>query len=204
MKPTFTILLLTILACSGHDLAACWNRWPVRLFGSQAVNIQPLLAWWIRQDSSPRPLPTWYHVSGDIIGETPYGWTVRGFIQTNRSSSRAAVFQLRHPPAGERRRFNELNADLARLKIIAGRNGLPRYAVVLDTYQYGDGTKGTDYWQAEPGLHAQAEPIWAALDKIPITGTNYYIDLFAAKIGYLAAGSHREVFDAGNIPGVTQ
>jgi hypothetical protein len=147
-----------------------------------------------------RPLTAWYRVYGDIISEDQFGWIVQGCVQNAPAFSRPATFQLRHPPRDEKARFDELNAALARLKSQAGLEGLPRHQVVLSVEQFGNGTFVTNYSDpANPNLYVQALPIWEELDKIPITGTNYHVDLFAAKIGYLQDGSHREVFDLGQI-----
>ncbi|MGP8201076.1 MAG: hypothetical protein ACLQU4_16415 [Limisphaerales bacterium] len=199
-----------------QNASASWDRFPFRAFGPQTVNLTGLIEWWKQADKlsrdkwalygsnylhqlAPRPLTAWYRIYGDKISEDAFGWIVQAWIETAPGFSRQAKIQLRHPPAADEKRFNELQSALAQLKRLAGQNGLPRWPVHLSTEQYGDGRLVTNWWVADPVLHAQAQPIWAELDKIPISGTNYHIDFFAAKIGYLQDGSHREVFDLGQI-----
>lgn len=189
-----------------------WRRFPYRTFGNQTINIRPLIQWWDQAYNiskadgygsnytnylPTRPLTAWFRVYGDKVSENAVGWLVDGWIETAPGFNRRAKFLLRNPLRAEEIKFNELQSNLSDLKRQAGLNGLLRYRFVLSVSSYGDGTLVTNYTPApDPALYAQAVPIWVALDKIAINGTNfmagtnYYVDLFAAKIGYIQDGSH--------------
>jgi hypothetical protein len=145
-----------------------------------------------------RPLTNWYRIYGEKVGEDRFGWVVKGYIQTAPGYSRAAKFQLLHPPNAEKQRFDELQSILAELTRRAGSWGLPREPLLISAGGSNDGSTWENKYEAPKALHALAEPIWAELDTMP-PGTNYHVDFFALKRGFLPDGPILEVFDLGQL-----
>ena len=59
------------------------------------------------------------------------------------------------------------------------------------------GHSGID-WSLYHAAKPEMSEVLGALKKLP-AGTNYTVDLFALKIGYIQDGSHRQVFDLGQM-----
>ena len=196
-----------------------WRRFPNRVVGNQLVNLAPLTNWWNRACElsklkggrgatnvygsnyltklPARPLTNWFRIYGEKVGEDQFGWIVEGIIEKAPGYIRPAKFELQRPPVDEKNKFDELQAKLAELNRQGGLNGNPRQLVAIAGVQYGDGTRALKYAGAiNPVLHALAEPMWEELDKMP-PGTNYHVDFFAVKKGYLQDGTHLEIFDLG-------
>ncbi|MGP8201260.1 MAG: hypothetical protein ACLQU4_17355 [Limisphaerales bacterium] len=158
----------------------------------------------------PPPLPGWQRIkAGRFISNVAYGWACEAVIEDFPSHSVTNKIILRNPPLADKAEWDDLVGQYDDLKDQAGAtNRPPRH--VHKTAKTGYAGAARQQASAQAGTNAAnlavqrhnaalgMADIVAALQKFP-KGTNYTVDLFALKIGYIQDGSHRQVFDLGQM-----
>lgn len=107
MKTIFLPVLLATIACivpakaqlQKDELAAT-----KRIVAGRTVDLSPLVDWVEAKDEkAARPLPNWSTVEGTIVGNSAYGWIVKGKVD-----GKLAKFVLRNPSADKLIEFQQL------------------------------------------------------------------------------------------------
>ena len=163
----------------------------------------------------PSPMPGWHRIKrGHFVSNSSYGWVCDVVIEDMPSHEVTNKIILRSPPVADKAVWDNLVAQYEELESEntgsnQGANPKPRHHM-RNPYSYSPQDQqqqqqaaiynATNVTAANPTGHVPSlkEQLLAALDKFP-EGTNYTIDLFAAKIGYLQDGSHRQVYDLGQM-----
>jgi hypothetical protein len=159
---------------------------------------------------TPPPMPGWQRIKeGHFISNVAYGWLCEAVIEDLPSHTVTNKIILRNPPVADKAEWDDLVGQYYDLKGQAGTtNPPPHHAHNTAKGRYANAARQQAGAQADTNaanLAAQRHnaelgmsDIVAALQKFP-KGTNYTVDLFALKIGYLQDGSHRQVFDLGQM-----
>ena len=155
-------------------------------------------------------MPGWQRIKeGHFISNVAYGWLCEAVIEDLPSHTVTNKIILRNPPVADKAEWDDLVGQYYDLKGQAGTtNPPPHHAHNTAKGRYANAARQQAGAQADTNaanLAAQRHnaelgmsDIVAALQKFP-KGTNYTVDLFALKIGYLQDGSHRQVFDLGQM-----
>lgn len=158
----------------------------------------------------PPPLPAWQRIkAGRFLSNVAYGWACEAVIEDLPSHTITNKIILRNPPLADKAEWDDLVAQYDDLKTQAGAaNPAPHHAHKAAKTGYAAAARQQAGAQADTNaanLAAQRQnaalgmaDIVAALQKFP-KGTNYSVDFFALKIGYIQDGSHRQVFDLGQM-----
>jgi len=160
---------------------------------------------------TPPLLPGWHRIKkGHFISIVAYGWLCEAVIEDLPSHTVTNKIVIRNPPKADQAEWDNLVGLYYDLKDAAGnanpaarhtRNYLSQNAANNATLQQAaaqNQNKATNS-SAQPHAAKSGLPsILAELKKFP-EGTNYTVDLFALKLGYLQDGSHRQVYDLGQI-----
>jgi hypothetical protein len=160
----------------------------------------------------PPPLPGWHRIKeGHFVSEAAYGWLCDVVIEDYPSHTVSNRILVYDPPKSDRTAWDELVAQYEELKEEpASPNTTPKHnrpygrslTAQQQQNQYQYQTTGQIPTNALPAARkpheSPADKILDELKKFP-QGTNYTIDLFAYKLGYLQDGSHRQVYDLGQI-----
>jgi hypothetical protein len=122
MKPLarwFSALAVVISA----SLMASPLQHPKRLINSYQVDLNPLFKWWSKHEG-PRPLSSWVHITGTIVGTNAAGWIVAAQVEgahKEEGNARAGSAHdplkiiLRTPPVEDLADFQTLSSRLAAL-----------------------------------------------------------------------------------------
>jgi hypothetical protein len=177
-----------------------------RLFSSARQSHQPPGL----SSLTPPPMLGWQRIKeGHFISNVAYGWLCEAVIEDLPSHTVTNKIILRNPPVADKAEWDDLVGQYYDLKGQLGNtNPPPRHGHKAAKAGYA----GAAHQQADAQASTNAanlavhrhntelgmSDIVAALQKFP-KGTNYTIDLFALKIGYLQDGSHRQVFDLGQM-----
>jgi hypothetical protein len=161
----------------------------------------------------PSPLPGWQRIKkGRYISDVAYGWLCEAVIEDVPSHAVTNKIIIRNPPKLDKAAWDNLVGRYDELKeeeTPTATNAAPKHTHSRRT-AYGAVNQGSPdppvYGQTNSYgtnlAHHSGNPaisnILAALNKFP-EGTNYTVDLFAARLGYLQDGSHRQVFDLGQM-----
>ena len=125
-------LLLFLLLTAAPALAQT-EQWPARAFGSQAVRLEPLAAWWAeaaaisaankarpkakQQPLPPRPMPAWVRITikagRDLPDAQSTSWNIQAEISEIPGQPRVEAIYLRHAPAKRRQHFYDLLDNIA-------------------------------------------------------------------------------------------
>jgi hypothetical protein len=159
----------------------------------------------------PPPLPGWHRIKqGRFLSMVAYGWLCEAVIEDLPSHTVTNKIIIRNPPKADQAEWDTLVARYYQLKDQPGPSTPPtrhtRNYPLQNAANYGASQQTAAPNQSEAtntGVqgHTAVSPahkILAELKKFP-EGTNYTIDLFALKLGYLQDGSHRQVYDLGQI-----
>jgi hypothetical protein len=176
----------------------------------------------------PPPLPGWHRIKeGHFISIVAYGWLCDVVIEDYPSHAVTNRIILSNPPKADQDRWNNLVAEyydlkpnssapnprartytsMTRARQDAAYQNQNQFAAqyqnfVSNAYQnqvQGDSTNlSTNSIAPKRPRMSPADEVLAELQKFP-EGTNYTIDLFACKLGYLQDGSHRQVYDLGQM-----
>ncbi len=168
----------------------------------------------------PSPAPGWQRIKeAHFIANVAYGWECQGVVEDVPSHSVTNKIIIRNPPTADKAKWDNLVAQYEDLKeeetpMTNGPAQKPkqprsRRAAYAAAYQQPATTQGQNSYQTNttstnaaahhhPAAESPTDRILDELKKFP-EGTNYTVDLFALKIGYLQDGSHRQVFDLGQI-----
>jgi hypothetical protein len=177
-----------------------------RLFSSARQSRQPPDL----SSLTPPPMPGWQRIKeGHFISTVAYGWLYEAVIEDLPSHTVTNKIILRNPPMADKAEWDDLVGRYYDLKGQLGNtNPPPRHAhkaakaVYVSTAQQQTGaqadTNAVNLAVQRRNTEAGMSNIVATLQKFP-KGTNYTVDLFALKIGYLQDGSHRQVFDLGQM-----
>ena len=120
MRASIAIGLLAATASSGTPLSH-----PKRLIGQEPVDLTPLFQWWAKHQGE-RPLKSWSHITGTVVGTNSLGWIVNtgsaaGAIHEDsrhgHGASNGGKVVLRNPPVEERAEFDALTARSKALKV---------------------------------------------------------------------------------------
>jgi len=127
MKSTGVIALWLCLvwAAAAQTNPICC-RYPVRIFGPQAVvNLPPLFQWWARQpvvaatnDPTPavdadRPMTAWHRITGTKVAMVGSSWVLTAVVYSSPLVRTNLRLILDHPPDAEEQMFYDLQAQLA-------------------------------------------------------------------------------------------
>jgi hypothetical protein len=112
-------VLATLLSV---NLLASPAQHPKRLINSYQVDLSPLFKWWAKHEG-PRPLASWVHITGSIVGTNAVGWILEAQVEgadKAEGSTRAAGHDplkiiLRTPPVEDLADFQSLSSKLAAL-----------------------------------------------------------------------------------------
>ncbi len=128
---------LATLACflSTQPSPADPARDPKRLVNNFTVDLAPLCKWWHKKDG-PRPLSSWAHLTGSLVGTNSGAWIIEGKPDGSEnkktapdegsaaaSSSEPARFLLLNPPVDELLEFQRLTVRLVQLNRRQGELG---------------------------------------------------------------------------------
>lgn len=112
------------LACiASFSLQASPLRDPKRSVNGQTVDLNPLFRWWAKH-AGARPLTSWVHVTGSVIGTNAWGWTLEAHVESSKPRKNEASnpsddgklrIILQHPPAYEFAEFENLKAQIKSL-----------------------------------------------------------------------------------------
>jgi hypothetical protein len=113
---------VVLLAVMSANLPATPLQHPQRLVNTYTVNLTPLFKWWTKHEG-PRPLSSWVHITGSIVGTNAAGWILEAQVEgrepdkgTASQSSDSVHGQtriiLRSPPLEDLAAFESLNAEL--------------------------------------------------------------------------------------------
>lgn len=162
----------------------------------------------------PSPMPGWHRIKqGHFISNAAYGWLCEVVIEDVPSHAVTNKIIIRDPPLADQAAWTALVARYDELKeegpsVTTGANPAPKHH--SHKAAYAAANPPPDAQNPTPAAtpsgtnspahhhHSALESATAALDKFP-EGTNYTIDLFAVKLGYLQDGSHRQVYDLGQM-----
>jgi hypothetical protein len=90
--------LLAALISFGASAAPV--EYPKRWVDSYTVDLGPLFNWWGKREG-PRPLSSWVHVTGSIVGTNSAGWIIEADL--DGAADRKAVKNASGPPPGAQR-----------------------------------------------------------------------------------------------------
>ena len=159
---------------------------------------------------TPPPMPGWQRIKeGHFISIVAYGWLCEAVVEDLPSHTVTNKIILRNPPAADEAEWDDLVGRYYDLKGQAGTtNPPPRHRHKAAKAGYASaarqqtgaqtGTNAANLAAQRHNAEMGMSDIVAALQKFP-KGTNYTVDLFALKLGYLQDGSHRQVFDLGQM-----
>ena len=158
---------------------------------------------------TPQPMPGWQRIKeGHFISNVAYGWLCEAVVEDLPSHTVTNKIILRHPPMADKAEWDDLVGQYYDLKGQAGATNPPPRHVHKAAKGGASAARQQVATQADTNAANLAvqrhnaelgmSDIVAALQKFP-KGTNYTVDLFALKIGYLQDGSHRQVFDLGQM-----
>ena len=111
------------LALASVGVSASPLQNPKRLVSVYSVDLSPLFKWWAKHDG-PRPLASWVHITGSVVGTNAAGWIVEGQVEKtardrDRDQDKASADShdpqkiiLRTPPVEELVEFEELSSRL--------------------------------------------------------------------------------------------
>ena len=165
----------------------------------------------------PSPLPGWHRIKhGHFLSNSSYGWVCEATIEDVPTHEVTNKIILRTPPLADKAAWDNLLEQYEEMQAegsgsITANNQKAKRARMRNPYanspqdpQQQQQAAMNAYNEAQASAAGQPPPkslreqIMAALDKFP-EGTNYTVDLFAAKIGYLQDGTHRVVYDLGQM-----
>jgi len=96
---------------------------PKRMVQGQTVDLKPLFTWW-SSHAGDRPLASWVHITGKVIGTNGFGWvvdahvedSVKGSDETDKNKTPAdGKIVLKNPPVSEMTEFVQSHARLRAL-----------------------------------------------------------------------------------------
>jgi hypothetical protein len=121
MKPVlrkgFWLTLCLLQACS---LAASPLKNPKRMVQGQTVDLKPLFIWWTTH-AGERPLKSWVHLTGTVVGTNGWGWVVDAHIEATEKASEdngknqtpaQGKIVLKNPPTVELAEFVQSHAQI--------------------------------------------------------------------------------------------
>jgi hypothetical protein len=161
----------------------------------------------------PSPLPGWQRIKkGRFLSNVAYGWLCDAVIEDMPSHAVTNRIILRNPPTADKALWDNLVDRYNELKE-QGDNPNPsapahtHHTKMTYNAAYPPAAAQNSYGAPSPSptnsahhhaAKSEMSGVLDALKKFP-AGTNYTIDLFALKIGYIQDGSHRQVFDLGQM-----
>lgn len=205
----------------------CW-RYPTRVLNYRRYDLRPLFAWWRDNYGAyksaseaagstgqppdfsslpPSPLPGWERIKkGRFISNMALGWYCEAEIEDYPSHSVTNKIIIRNPPNADKDIWNNLVERYEELRdqaqAPAKGNPAPKHTHHKNSLaQYANNAAGASNNVTTSHPHnpdSGLTNILAQLQKFP-EGTNYTVDLFALKLGYLQDGTHRQVFDLGQM-----
>lgn len=100
---------------------------PKRLLSVYTVDLAPLFKWWAKHEG-PRPLTSWVHVTGTVVGTNAMGWIIEGQVepsargrdeqkQSDRAEKESRKIILRTPPVEDLVEFEQLSSQLNALTL---------------------------------------------------------------------------------------
>ena len=122
MKP-LTRWFFALAALASASLMAGPLQHPRRLINAYQVDLNPLFKWWTKHEG-PRPLSSWVHITGTIVGTNAAGWIVEAQVEDahkEEGNPRAGTARdplkiiLRTPPVEDLVDFQTLSSKLAAL-----------------------------------------------------------------------------------------
>jgi hypothetical protein len=69
-----------------------------------------LFQWWTNR-SGPRPLKSWVHVTGLVVGTNSWGWVIEGEAEHPERPHGQSKFIVQHPPWGELIQFGRIKSQ---------------------------------------------------------------------------------------------
>ncbi len=103
-------LLLALWFVTAPGLQAGPLKAPKRVISDRTVDLTPLFRWWTNH-AGVRPLASWSHLSGGVVGTNGTAWV----IDANAEGAHHKIV-LRHPPLQDRADFEQLSTRLKTLK----------------------------------------------------------------------------------------
>lgn len=230
-----TIGLLLIVGFSAHAADFCFDE-PLRVVNSQRVSLQPLFSWWAdvkpdiawnnenprkpKRELPPRPLARWVRITAIPEQTPPAGWEIEVSLQTSpdpRCARQERIF-LRHPPQAQKRRVEQLIAQVRELdaattqaysSTVSETERAETYrlrAMDAETRRINqvNSERSRQHRLSGEALQARAQTSAAALAaaraelaKLPHDGSRFVLDTFAVFTGEVVRGL--PVFDMGMV-----
>lgn len=110
---THSFLLLALMWGLAPGLHASPLKTPKRIVSEHTVDLTPLFHWWTNH-AGARPLASWSHVTGNIVGTNGTAWVVEASVDSHAGGAHHRVL-LRHPPLQDRADFEQLSTRLKAL-----------------------------------------------------------------------------------------
>lgn len=116
---------LVIFGLINLDSSASPTQHPKRNINLYTIDLSPLFKWWSRHEG-PRPLSSWVHITGSIVGTNAGAWIVEAKVdgakpETDNNASSSArdpvKILLLNPPAEDLVEFEQLTSRLNELTI---------------------------------------------------------------------------------------
>src|SRR6516164_706793 len=104
-------VLAFLLSLAGGRTAANPLKEPSRIIGEGRVDLRPLFQWWTNR-TGPRPLKSWVHLTGLVVGTNSWGWVIEGVAEHSEQAPGQAKFILQHPPWGELIQFGQIKSQV--------------------------------------------------------------------------------------------
>src|SRR6266496_559819 len=120
MRVVFLIFWSALIWNSCGSARADALKYPKRMVNGQTIDLTPLFRWSAKPESD-RPLTSWVHITGAVVGSNTYGWIIEAQIAPPASQGSSAARKhpqgapheilLRNPPMSDRADFDALLAQ---------------------------------------------------------------------------------------------
>lgn len=117
--------ITAMLSLAWASLLASPLQHSKRVISLYTVDLNPLFKWWTKHEGL-RPLPSWVHITGSIVGTNVVGWIIEGQAESSApggESEKASAgpareplrIILRSPPVEDMVEFENLRSKLSAL-----------------------------------------------------------------------------------------
>jgi hypothetical protein len=106
-----------LFALASASLGADPTQHPKRLVNGYVVDLAPLFKWWAKHEGS-RPLSSWVHINGTILGTNAAGWILEAQVEGSEKTGSLhdpLKIILKNPPVEDFADFQSLSSKLAGL-----------------------------------------------------------------------------------------
>jgi hypothetical protein len=117
------IVCIAVWVFAALTTSATPLKTPRRMVQGRTVDLKPLFTWWASH-AGDRPLASWVHINGKVIGTNGFGWIVEGQVEGSAKgsdesektkSSADGKLVLKNPPITEMAEFAQSHAQLRSL-----------------------------------------------------------------------------------------